>query len=360
MAIFTAILAGAVLAAASSSKSKAPRSRDPYEETASTLRAQVDLAPDLYSAEARFRPQYNALDLRLLEQTLDGIPAGKRTESYTEPGEEKYITLPNSQTPPPNAVFVSKGSGAHGQSYNVYRVPSTVTKTREVDQPGQRGLLDIFEQSVSPRLRSMQAEDQRFQRGADIADVAQLGPQALAALKAANPDQAAIISELSRQAQEELALGTQMDPSLQRLVQQSVREGQSARGFGLGPMDIFEEALSTAEFGQSLRDKRRAMAAGVVGLNQSAYGDPFLQILGRPSRAGNDAGAMVNTGLGLGAAAGPRLFNPESAYAADLFNTNFNAKAAANISNANNRAALYGSIIGAGGTLGGGYLAGRG
>lgn len=351
-----AVGAAAAGVAASAGGAKAPRARDPYEETSQTLQAQVDLAPDLYEAEAAFRPKYTALDLQVLEQSLLGSPAGTRTETVFQPGKPKLIYLrnPNDKPPPGATYYGQSGSTA------IYQLPTSTQTTRQVEMPAMRGLLDLFEQSVSPRIRSMQAEDQRFQRGADIADVAKLGPEALAALKAANPDQAALIDELSRQAQEELALGAQLDPSLQRLVQQSVREGQSARGFGLGPMDIFEEALSTAEFGQSLRDKRRAMAAGVVGLNQSAYGDPFLQILGRPSRAGNDAGAMVNTGLGLGAAAGPRLFNPESAYAADLFNTNYNAKAAANISNANNRAALIGSLIGAGGMVGGGYLRGRG
>jgi hypothetical protein len=39
------------------------------------------------------------------------------------------------------------------------------------------------------------------------------------------------------------------------------------------------------------------------------------------------------------------MINPESAYASDLYNTNYNASAAANIAAANNRTALGSSAL---------------
>lgn len=45
---------------------EAPAPRDYGKETAETLRAQLDLAPEKYAAEAKYAPQYQALQLDLL------------------------------------------------------------------------------------------------------------------------------------------------------------------------------------------------------------------------------------------------------------------------------------------------------
>jgi hypothetical protein len=46
---------------------EAPTPRDYGKETAETLRAQLDLAPEKYAAEAKYAPQYQALQLGLLK-----------------------------------------------------------------------------------------------------------------------------------------------------------------------------------------------------------------------------------------------------------------------------------------------------
>jgi hypothetical protein len=46
---------------------EAPAPRDYGKETAETLRAQIDLAPEKYAAEAKYAPQYQALQLGLLK-----------------------------------------------------------------------------------------------------------------------------------------------------------------------------------------------------------------------------------------------------------------------------------------------------
>jgi hypothetical protein len=46
---------------------EAPAPRDYGKETAETLRAQLDLAPEKYAAEAKYAPQYQALQLGLLK-----------------------------------------------------------------------------------------------------------------------------------------------------------------------------------------------------------------------------------------------------------------------------------------------------
>lgn len=53
-----------------STKVKMPESRSYAQETRDTLQAQVDLAPQLYAAEAKFRPQYAQLDMDVAKRMM--------------------------------------------------------------------------------------------------------------------------------------------------------------------------------------------------------------------------------------------------------------------------------------------------
>jgi len=279
-------------------KVSAPPPRNLAQEGRDTLQAQIDLADPLYQAESKYGPLYADLEVETLRRTLKG-------------------------------------------------------------NDKNRGLLDLLEE-ITPQISRVTAEQTRAQRGADIRDVLELGPESRRAIEAADPQQAALIAELTRQAQDELSAGAGLDPSLRREVQQGIREGQAARGFGFGPNDLFEEAFSLGTAGQALRDRRRGFAGSVMGLRSQLYGDPFMQILGRPSFNTAQSNLLTQQGQGMAASAGPGLFNPFDPYAGDLYNTNYNAAAAAKIAGANATAGLIGAGIGAVGKLGGGYLAGRG
>jgi hypothetical protein len=91
--------------------------------------------------------------------------------------------------------------------------------------------------------------------------------------------------------------------------------------------------------------------------------DPFSVIAGQNSTNQGLNTSLFNGGYGVTAptnAATLRMFDPFSAYASDLNSTNFNALAAARLSEGNNNAALIGAGIGAVGNLGAAYLSGRG
>jgi hypothetical protein len=65
----------------------------------------------------------------------------------------------------------------------------------------------------------------------------------------------------------------------------------------------------------------------------------------------------VGQALGMNSQGGPLgLLNPESSYAQDLHNTNFNALVNQAIANANNKNALIGAGISAAGSLAGGFM----
>ena len=90
-------------------------------------------------------------------------------------------------------------------------------------------------------------------------------------------------------------------------------------------------------------------------MNQAFYGDPFQQILGRPS--GSSAQGLVQQAQGFGP---QQVFDPYNQYFGEAYASNANAANAARIAGANNQSAIMGSIFGGLGSLGGGFLAGRG
>jgi hypothetical protein len=236
-----------------------PKDRNYAQETKDNLQAQVDIAPKQYQSEAEFQPKYAQLSSQIAQNTLTGAPG--------------------SSTP---------------------------------------GLLQYYRDTAQPLLGQIASTANTQSRQADINDLTNLGGQAVSAIKAANPEQQAmlarinsdalgaqedpLVAQMRQQASDELARGASLDPSLARQVQQSARAGQAARGFGYSMPDLNQEALFTGQAAEQLRQNRRAFAGNVAGLSQSGqaqrYGqllqagqmnaatavDPMMAILGRSSR----------------------------------------------------------------------------
>lgn len=277
---------------------EAPPPRNYAQETRDTLQAQIDLAPKQYASESVYQPLYAQLELRSARDALLG----------------------NADT---------------------------------------KGLLAMFRDDISPILDATTAASDRAQTASDVSRVSEFGTKIREALRTANPDQASLLDELNRQATSELSLGASLDPSLSRQVQQSARAAQTARGQGFGFSDASEEALFAGQAGEQLRRARQGFGLQVAQLNYATQADPFQALLGRSSSPGLGQG-LLGAGLQAGQAGGPQLFNPESPYAADLYNTNYNGQAAARIASANARAGLIGGILGGAGNIFGGLLGGAG
>lgn len=302
----------------------APTPRNLGQETRDTLQAQIDLAPQVYASEAQYQPMYSALQSRNWQSQMLGTPA----------------------------------SG---------------------DQPAVKGLLDFYQQDLYPRTSGMLKSANTASRAADIADVAALGPTATAAFRAANPEATATLAELQRQAmtagpselerlleqqaRSEMALGNQMSPEQQRQIEQATRASFAARGMAMGRPAAFAEVLNKDQYATQRQGQRQQFAMGVDQLQQQrlqanrgflgnvtqlslgATQDPFMAILGRASQAPQVGQAQFGSGQAtLGAQ--PNLFNPQSSYAQDLYNTNYNGQVAYGIGMANRDAALYGAQLG--------------
>ncbi len=265
---------------------KAPKPRNYGQETRDTLQAQVDLAPELYAAEAEFRPKYSQLDVDIAKST----------------------------TPQ---------------------------------------LLDLYE-TTQDRLGAMDRRNLAAQREGDIEAIERLGGRARAALDAANPEQAALLAELNRQAQEDLAAGGDLSAFERREIQQSARAGQAARGLGYGLGDAAIESLAQLQ-GASAR-RREGFAQSMVGINQATGADPFMAILGRPSSMSPTmAGGVVGQAQGFNAG---QMFSPESAYAQNIYAGNQQQQLAARTATASNRSAMFGGVMKGIGSIGASMFAG--
>ena len=268
---------------------EAPAPRNYAQETADTLRAQIELAPQKYAAEAQFAPQYQALQLGLLQKA----------------------------TPE---------------------------------------LLKLYKEQIAPTMGEVEAAARARSRAGDIADIKTLGPQARAAIRAASPEQAALADTMAQQAQSALSAGSRLTPEQQRMVEQQTRGSLAARGLAAGPSGALQEAVRSQMAGAGLQQQRQQQAMGALQAGQGVYGDVFQQVLGRPSQA--FAGSQGFLGQAQGFNPG-QLFNPESAYAQNIYAGNQQAIGAANAAGASATGSLLGGLFSGLGAVGGGFAAGR-
>ena len=202
-------------------------------------------------------------------------------------------------------------------------------------QPGLVSLLGQY----GPQLQQYASDSASKQRAADIADIEAYGGRAVQAIRSADPQQQALLTALNDQALSGLNSAVNTDE-----VGRQIRAQQASRGFGFGNSDAIAEAFGRTTAGESLRRGRQGFAQQVAGLNAATAADPAMAVLGRSSGATNQAQSLLGQGQGFSPG---NLFSPESAYAGDVFNTNYNADAARRIAGANNTTQLIGAGISA-------------
>ncbi len=277
----------------------APENRDYAKEMRETLQAQIDLAPELFAAESN----------------------------------EEY------------------GRGANAQ------LDLRVMRDVMMGKDGEPGLLDLYEKETMPALSRADAASRRTSQEADISSLEELGPRALEAFKAANPQQRALVDEMNRQAMEELEAGAGLSPALRRESQQAIRGAQADRGFGFGVSDVAAEGLFTGLQAENLQRRRQQFARDTIGMNAATSADPFMAILGRSGVAPNAGISMGSQGQSMNS--GP-VFNPESAYAGSLAANNYNGQLNASKASAEANAAVVSGAMGMVGGIAGGIGAAKG
>jgi len=332
------------------SGSKSPAARDPGQELRSEFEARDEIQPAVLAGEEAYRPEYTRLDLKDIEDYLLGVDAGEREFEYetSTAGYRNLSTGEWREEVPLKDRFARPRPGGPVQNlWEPYVQRSKETKT--INTEAQRGLLEMMETDIFPASDRVTAQSFSRQRESDIADVERLGPRATEAMKRANPDQYELLELLNEDAREGMERGAYVDPRTRRAINESVRSAQASRGFGYGKSDLAEEAVANTLYGEDLRDRRRAFAGQVVGYNAHTANDPYQAILNRPGINLTQGNAL--TGNAQSQRPGPSLYG-SNINVNDIFDSNFNASAAANIASANNKAATTGAGIAGGAMIG--------
>lgn len=217
-------------------------------------------------------------------------------------------------------------------------------------------VMDLYQNEIYPRMSEMDRAATEASRVADVEAIEKYGGRMVSALEGASPDETRMKKELNRQAMDELALGGKLTGHQRRALTQSVRGGQSARGFGRSVSDQAMETMAEMNAMEDRRRGRQQFAQGQLGLSSSLTADPMMAVLGRSSRGYNPAQALGQAG-GYG---GGNVFNPESGYAGQLYGQNANMQMQARQHNSNMRAGMIGGAMGALGGLGGGMFGAAG
>ena len=301
----------------------------------------------LIGAEARYRPQYAALELadintfaqgiaggtdnpqyKRLEVELAGLEAGKGGLSSAEatkiakaaagrkPSEFTYYTQRRSGFNRSKSSKIGKRKNPDYEKelaeYNreVEQIASSMGNNRASQiasvraqmeqlegQKGQGGLFDLLEEQ-STRAGALQREQLGLQREADVGALQEFAPQVVEAYRDADPYSTEIAESMSRK-----AMG-QLTPEEQRGVDQRARQGSLARGRIGDQSSLAAEALGRSDY-------TAQFAQPAFGMNRQLAGDVGMTILGRPSSAiGLGSQMLGQAQQGAAGPMGPQLFDP--------------------------------------------------
>lgn len=340
-----------------------PEPRNIGQETAETLAARVRLGPDLARLNYSDTVSTAGANVAALERYLRGwSEPGGEIVGYRSPtgqfiGANDPWLLPVSDT----GGYLGGESGRAGVLYNAPGQDAHVLTPVYSEPTKHKGMLQLYGE-VAPDIRKVMEESQKWQLDSTSKAISEFGPKYREAVLAANPKLAEALDLMWQDTVEGLRSGTQLSPSEEAGALRSIRSAQAARGLGMGPADAWLEAMSLGEYGNQRKAQRQAQALQLAGVDKSLFGDPFLQLTGRPSGADSAALSLLGSSAGAATAGAPGWFDPFNGYASDLYNTNYNAawsnvfskrnEAASNVAGA---ASLAAAMLGAGSKLAGGF-----
>lgn len=292
--------------------------------------------PALYGAEATYNPLFTGLNLAGMNDSLYGTDAVAATESGTASQSGWYDA---------QGTLIRSGQGSHNSAGDNAK---GVLNVLSGGMPGLvGGLFGKKKRGWTPppgahyvqkggSLNNGKAAIGAHQGLIGMYGGAQQGVHN--ANMAQNPQMFGLLNTLNDRAASDLALGNQMNAGQTRMVQQSARAGQAARGLGMGPADVYGETLMQQGYGDQLLQQRNQFAQQMFGLNQSQQAQEGGQAM---SMLGQNAFGVQNS-------------NPMAGllgYAHDNNMTAYNGAVSNANSTANNNAALGSAAIGVAGTV---------
>ena len=341
----------------------------------------------LIGAEAKYRPQYTALELadinvmakgiaggtdnpqyKRLEVKLAGLEAGKGGISSAEamkiaksaagrpPSKTKIIpgnkrsrmaayrrdkTVPNPDYAKELKEYNKEVQGLASSlgGNRASQIASVKAEMKQLEgQKGQGGLFDLLEEQ-SARAGELQRDQLQLQRESDVGALQEFAPQVVEAYRGADPYSTEIAESMSRK-----AMG-QLTPEEERNIQQRSRQASLARGRIGDSSSLAAEALGRSDY-------TAQFAQPAFGMNRQLAGDVGMTILGRPSSAIGLGGQMLGQAQqGASGPMGPQLFDPNVGINMAMQEQSnqvslLGAQAQADAARSSGKSSMMGSILG--------------
>jgi hypothetical protein len=300
---------------------EAPPPRNYAQESRDTLSAQVELAPQLFESEAKYRPQYANLERSILLEQLGLNPNSNLLDAYSQ---------------------INKA---------------------------QKGIQRDATQADINMIRDLGPQLAEAQRQADP-EADALRQAIMADASAGLEEGAGEFSEIADQAREDYLSGEGLTALEKRDIDQQILEGAASRGMEEQASTLEDQIMGRLSADRSIRDQRRNVFERALANESSAkqralqnagtaYSmgnfDPLLALTGRTGTAP----AMAQQGFGganFALNSSPAIFNPESSYSGSLAASNQQNIMDARTATAANRANMFGGLMGGLGSFAGGFF----
>ncbi len=345
---------------------QAPAAPNYQESMRDILKAQVEMAPEVYKREAEYQPKYAELQAQIqgylgeqaLEQAakmyprVSEIEAGYDAATRAAELQQLQTTLPQYQeafsklTPGYKEALGATGQLAQQAMERSLQAPQLTAFEQQVGGPQMRSGLNRINQGIVNQYvntmpgmedyanylattsrseleagRGLTPEEQRIAdqtaRSAYAARGTALGGGAIGA-EILNRSQVANQRYQERRANAERAAG-QIQAIYQPALAEATQRQQAGLQYGLGAQQqAFNQALARGQAEQGRLQAGTAIQAGQAQLGAGAMGQlqaaqqPVLQAFYKQPILQGQVGAAQQMGLNMGQAAGPQLFNPES------------------------------------------------
>jgi hypothetical protein len=370
------------------------------------------LQQKLLESEGRYRPQYSALELadintmwegfedvktspqyQNLQAELAGLEAGAAVSNLTTEerraalGEQYDLTRKGLQASTvstkrgsggsrpgsrgfggPNGIGGSKGkdTGGAGDRESYIAAGMVGTEDREARMAeiksrmgemekmggvkGYKGLLS----DASRQSGMLEREMLGLQRKDDVSALEEFAPQVVEAYRAADPYSTGLADKQTAMANDLYQRAQGLNPEQQRIVDQQALGMAQQQGRITDQSAVAGQLLGRENYLSGLRGQAAGMGQQAFGMNRQIAGDLGSTILGRPSSAIGLGQQGLGQSIGLASQpVGPQLFDPNMGI--NLAMQDQSNQMQASIAGAANKTAMRGAMIGAAGSVLGGF-----
>ena len=216
---------------------------------------------------------------------------------------------------------------------------------------GQAGLFDMLEDQ-STRAGELQRDQLQLQRESDVGALQEFAPQVVEAYREADPYSTGLAEQQTAMAEDLYQRSQSLNPEQQRIADQQALGMSQRQGRISDQSAVAGQILGREQYLSGLRGEAAGMGQQAFNQNRILAGDVGNTILGRPSSAIGLGGQMLGAATtGASGPMGPQLFDPNRGINMALQqrsqDVNYQgAMAQADASRSAGKSSMFGSILG--------------